>query len=221
MATATGKFASEKLVLKLSECKPHPKNYNEHPEDQRKHIAESLKQFGFYRPLILAQDNTILAGHGLYQTAKDMKLEEVPVIRYKMKSDSKAALKILAGDNHIRQLSMSDDRLLAEILRDVVGEDPMNLVGTGFDRDMLSALVFTTRHADEIASKDDADKWVGLPSFENVPSPMKLIVQFRNAKDREKFCKQNELELSSKTRETWSTWWPKKEKDDTAGVKFQ
>lgn len=208
-------------MLKITELKPHPRNYNSHPEDQRKHIAESIKQFGFYRRIIVARDNTILAGHGLFETAKELKLTEVPVLRYSFQPDSKVGLKILAGDNHIRQLAMADDRLLAEILRDVTGEDPLNLVGTGFDSEMLSALVFTTRHADEIKDKNDASAWVGLPSFENVDTPLKLIVQFRNTKDREKFCKENKLELSSRTRETWSTWWPKKEQDDTASVKFQ
>src|SRR5437764_115147 len=126
----------------VSSLRPHPRNYREHPDDQIEHLAASLKEHGFYRNVVIAQDGTILAGHGVIEAAKRLGLETARVVRLPIEADSPAALKVLTGDNEIEHLAEQDDRLLSELLREIAQDDPLALLGTGYDEAMLANLVY-------------------------------------------------------------------------------
>lgn len=87
--------------IDLHELKPHPQNYRIHPDDQITHLVQSIREHGFYRNVVIAQDNTILAGHGIVLACQSMNLPSIPVIRLAIAPDSVQALKVLAGDNEI------------------------------------------------------------------------------------------------------------------------
>jgi hypothetical protein len=117
---------------------PHPQNYRKHPRSQIEHIAASIEQHGFYRPIVAARDLTILAGHGLVLAANSLGYATVPVVRLDLDALEPRALKILAGDNEIARLAVDDGEILAAILRIVEEED--SLLGTGYDEEALDAL---------------------------------------------------------------------------------
>ena len=152
--------------VEISELKkPHPRNYKEHPDQQLQHIIKSIEEHGFYRNIVISKDNTILAGHGVVQASKLMGKQKVPVIRLDIDSDSTQALKVLTTDNEIGNLAMVDDRQLSEVLKDILDEE-LDLTGTGFNEDQLSALIYTTRSSDEIET-DEANEWVGVTDYDN------------------------------------------------------
>jgi hypothetical protein len=201
------------------ELKDHPQNYYGHPDDQLEHIIESIRLFGIYRRIIVADDLTILAGHGVTKACRKMKLEKVPVLRLNIRPQDPRALKLLAGDNRISQLAEIDDRGLSELLKTVKEED--DLLGTGYDEKMLAALVMVTRHRGEVADMNEAAEWVGMPEFGAKDEQIKITVLFRNKKDRETFVKEKALKITTyKTETAWMTWWPPKERDDLESVKF-
>ena len=168
-------------TIKLSDLKEHPRNYKTHPEDQLQHIISSIEEHGFYRNIVIAKDNTILAGHGVFQACQLMNKEEVPVIRLNIDHDSTQALKVLTSDNEIQNLAKVDDRELSEILKDILDED-LDLAGTGFDQEQLSALIYTTRPSTEVADIDEAKEWVGMVDFEPTGKDIKVIIQFNVTK---------------------------------------
>src|SRR5262249_52126942 len=98
----------ETVSVKL--LKPHPRNYQAHPPDQLQHIVRSIEENGLYRNVVVAEDYTILAGHGLTQAWQMMGRDEIPVIRLAIAADSPPALKLLVGDNAISHLAEIDDR---------------------------------------------------------------------------------------------------------------
>src|SRR4030095_12310960 len=51
------------------------------------------------------------------------------------------ALQILVGDNHIARLREQDDAALVALLEDLSRDDPLALLGTGFDEAALDALI--------------------------------------------------------------------------------
>ncbi len=200
---------------------PHPKNYRDHPDDQLDHICASIKEHGFYRNIVVAKDSTILAGHGVVKAALKMGYKKVPVIRLYIAPDSPQAFKILVGDNEMSRLGILDDRLLTEILKDVRGTDPKELLGTGFDDMMLANLVYMTRPASEIKDMDAASHWAGLPSFEEiVDDSIRLKIQFLSEADRQKFCDQFKIKVRMKGEKVWSTSWPWTESKDNSSLKF-
>jgi len=214
-------MAEEHMVenVALADLRPHPNNYREHPEDQVNHIIESIKEHGFYRNVVVAKDGTVLAGHGVVQAALRMGLEMIPVVRLDIEPLSPQALKILVGDNEISHLGMRDDRALAEMLREIKVSEGGHLLGTGFDDMMLANLVFVTRPASEISDFDAAAHWVGMPEYDEGEERLKLIVQFRSGRDRERFGKLLGFSLTDKTKSVW--WPPKNSQDDLISLRFE
>ena len=81
---------------------------------------------------MVAEDSTILAGHGVVIAAKKMGLKTVPIIRLKVAADDPRALKVLAGDNEIGHLGEVNDRALTDLLKDLQSAEN-GLLGTGYD----------------------------------------------------------------------------------------
>lgn len=203
----------------VAALRPHPKNYRSHPEDQIEHIKASIRQHGFYRNVVVAEDNTILAGHGVVIASKQLGLETVPVVRLPIDSESPAAMKVLVGDNELSHLAEDDDRQLTELLRSIKEQD--ELVGTGFDELMLASLVMVTRPASEIGSIDEAAEWVGMPDYQADSGPLfSLHVTFTSEEDRKKFCEQKSVKILKRTTQTWSARWPEDGLEDATSLRF-
>ena len=202
----------------VSELKPHPKNYREHPDDQLDHIVQSIKDNGHYRNVVIAKDNIILAGHGVVKASNKMGLKTIPVVRLDVPHTNKKAMKVLTGDNEIAHLGIVDDRLLSELLKEIKDSDITGLLGTGYDDAMLANLVMVSRPASEIEDFDAAAEWVGMPEYEKGEKPLQLIINFANAEDREKFAK---LVGSPVTDKTKSIWFPHRDKDDESSLRLE
>ena len=118
--------------MRIDEIKPYPKNAKKHPEKQIKQIAESIKEFGFNQPLVIDKNNEIVVGHGRYEAAKLIGVEEVPVIRVENLTEEQVKAYRLA-DNKLNE-SEWDMGLAIEELKGLSNE-MVDL--TGFDKDLL------------------------------------------------------------------------------------
>lgn len=209
-------------LVDIAVLKEHPRNYRKHPEDQLRHIGESLRQHGFYRNVVVARDNTILAGHGVVKAAQQTGLTTVPVFRLNVLPDSPLALKVLAGDNELTRFADTDDRALTDLLREVAREDESGLLGTGFDEKMLAALVMNTRMSHEIANMDEAAEWVGMPEYDPGDPQIRLIITFKTAEDQQRFAQQHpDITIDKASGRIWTTRWPFTEREDVAGIRFE
>lgn len=225
-------LAHRAVMTALTDLKPHPRNYKTHPEEQLAHLRQSLREHGFYRNVVAARDLTILAGHGVVEAARAEGYAEVPVVRLDVDPLDPRALKLLAADNELPKFAETDDRALTELLRDVSKEGD-GLLGTGFDEQMLAALVMNTRPASEIRTFDAAAEWSGsgMPAFDPGDRIFRLIVQFKKEEDREKFVSVHAIQVTSKVTEgsvtgtgggkTWSGWWPSRPRDDLASLRWK
>lgn len=202
----------------VASLSPHPRNYRSHPADQIQHLIESIREHGFYRNIVVARDGTILAGHGVVQAAQKMGLATVPVIRLDIDKNDPRALKVLTGDNEIAHLGEIDDRALSELLKEIKDYDITGLRGTGYDEKMLANLVFVTRPKSEVKDFNAAAEWVGMPEYTLEEEPLKITVSFRNEKDRAEFGRLLGISITEKTK---ATWWPPKDREDLASLRFK
>ena len=208
-------------TINVNELKEHPRNYKQHPEQQLEHIIKSIEEHGFYRNIVIAKDNTILAGHGVALACKSMGKQKVPVIRLDIDSDSTQALKVLTSDNEIGNLAMVDDRQLSEVLKDILDDD-FDLTGTGFNEDQLSALIYTTRDANEIETIDEANEWVGIADYDNTPDSIKIMVHFDTEEDRDNFMQLlDNPHVNYKMGKTWKIWYPERGNEDPSSIRFE
>lgn len=95
---------------------PDPKNPRTHGRDQLKKLCASIRAFGFNVPLLVDRNSQIIAGHGRWLAARQLKFGEVPIIRLEHLSDAQRQAFVIA-DNRLTDLSSWDDRLLAESLK--------------------------------------------------------------------------------------------------------
>jgi ParB-like chromosome segregation protein Spo0J len=206
----------------IADLRPHPQNYRRHPADELAEIGRSIVEHGFFRNVVVARDNTILAGHGVVEAARLLGRDVVPVLRLDVAAESTQALKVLVADNELPRMAEVDDRALTEILRVILAEAETALAGTGFDEEQLAALVMVTRTAAEIADLDAAAEWIGLPGFEVAEPRWEVLVDCDNREDRDAFVAHFGVEVDSKRGDRrWLLHWPPRPRHDLSAVEFQ
>lgn len=61
--------------------RPYKGNARTHSKKQIKQIAASIQQFGFTNPVLISDDDEIIAGHGRVLAARELGMREVPTLR--------------------------------------------------------------------------------------------------------------------------------------------
>jgi site-specific DNA-methyltransferase (adenine-specific) len=133
---------------------PYANNARTHSDAQVAQIAASIREFGFTNPVLVSDDNTIIAGHGRVMAARKLALTQVPVIRLSHLTETQRKAYILA-DNKLALNAGWDDNLLSIELAD--------LKDLGFDTDL------TGFSADEIAALMPVEVMEGLTDEDEVP----------------------------------------------------
>ena len=119
--------------MKPDELIPYRKNAKRHPADQVEHIANSIKMFGWTQPIVVDENNVVVIGHGRLAAAKQLGLDEVPVVRRDdLTEEQVRALRIV--DNRVAK-SKTDMDLIAEELNEIMNID-MDLFGIDVDIDL-------------------------------------------------------------------------------------
>lgn len=135
----------------VSELIPYVRNARTHSEAQVAQIAASIREFGFLSPILVAEDNTILAGHGRLAAALKLGLKKVPCVKENHLTETQKRAYIIA-DNKLSLNAGWDNELLAVELSELEGAD-FNLDLLGFDEAELSSIFDT----DKDVSDDDFD----------------------------------------------------------------
>ena len=110
---------------------PNPKNPRTHSKKQIKQIAASIRKFGFLNPLIVDDENMVLAGHGRLKTARLEGLTEVPIVRSGQLTEAQKRAYLLA-DNKIALNAGWDEELLALELKELLSTEEFDVELTGF-----------------------------------------------------------------------------------------
>jgi DNA modification methylase len=108
----------------VSALRPYSGNARTHSKKQIKQIVASIGQFGFTNPVLVSDDNEIIAGHGRVLAAKQIGMTEVPTIRLSHLNANQRRAYVLA-DNKLALNAGWDQSILAIELQ--------GLVDLGFD----------------------------------------------------------------------------------------
>ena len=125
-------------VRAVSALKPYEKNARTHSAEQVEQIARSIKEFGFTNPLLIDEQDRVIAGHGRLQAARALQMFDVPVIVLAHLTDAQRRALILA-DNKIALNSGWDLKLLSDELADLKLEG-YDLTLTGFSLEEIDNL---------------------------------------------------------------------------------
>jgi DNA modification methylase len=131
---------------------PYAKNSRTHSDTQVAQIAGSIKEFGFNNPVLIDEDNGIIAGHGRVMAAQKLGLQAVPCIRLAHLSDTQRKAYVIA-DNRLALNAGWDDSMLMLELQELKAED-FNLDLLGFEADELNALLNPIKETEGLTDED-------------------------------------------------------------------
>ncbi len=135
-------MSDRELVIEyraLDRLVPYARNARSHSEAQLAEIAGSIRAFGFTNPVLIAEDDTLIAGHGRVLAARLLGMETVPTITLTGLTESQRRALVLA-DNRIALNAGWDEALLALELSDLK-EAGFDLGIMGFEDGELDRLL--------------------------------------------------------------------------------
>jgi len=196
--------------MKINEIKINEENPRTIKDRKFKKLVQSIQEFPEMlklRPIIIDENNIILGGNMRYRACMEAGLEDVPV-------------KIAKGltEKQKKEFIIKDNANFGDWDWDVLGNewDTYNLDDWGVE---------VWKNVDDSIKKiNTMEEWVGMPTFEPKENPFKIIVNFEKIEDREQFEKEFGIIIQqklSKESNTWTTWWPFKERQDLKSIKFE
>ena len=144
-------FYSHKVVS-VEDLIPYALNSRTHSDQQVAQLAASIREFGFTNPVLVDEENNLIAGHGRLLAARKLKLDKVPAVVVTGLDDRKRRALVIA-DNKLALNAGWDEEALRVEFEDLAGDfgDLM-----GFSEDELVALLKTPDFAP--GTEDDQGK---------------------------------------------------------------
>lgn len=170
-------MSSDTSQMKIIQVNPtklkyYERNNKKHPPEQIRQLMNSIREFGFVNPVLIDENDELIAGHGRTEAAKELQLKEIPAIRLiGLTVSQKRALRI--SDNKIAENASWDiDSLAFEI-------EALNL--DSFDLDVLG---FSSEELDRLLPVDSPEDNT-LPPTQAKPKTSRIMIDCLD-KDAEK-----------------------------------
>ena len=138
---------------------PYLRNARTHSQEQVEQIAASIREFGFTNPILIGDDDVLIAGHGRLIAALALGLPEVPTITLSHLSDVQRRALILA-DNRIAANAGWNEAALARELAALADE--------GFDLDVVA---FDEREVEDLLNGLEDGFFNFVPTAPAAPIP--------------------------------------------------
>lgn len=145
----------------------YARNARTHSEAQLAQLCESMREWGFTIPVLVTEDDTIIAGHGRVEAAKRLGYEAVPVIVARGWTAQQIRAYVLA-DNRLAENARWDDALLISEL-EALTLDGFAIGLAGFSESDMDRLLHGSRGRDDEDDVPEApanpvtvegDRWV-------------------------------------------------------------
>src|SRR5665213_294795 len=118
--------------LPIDALTPYSRNARTHSKPQIRQIAVSMQTFGFTNPVLIAGNNTIIAGHGRVEAAKLLGMDQVPTIRLENLTEDQIRAYVIA-DNRLAEKAGWDHSILSIELQHLLTLDgDFDVTITGF-----------------------------------------------------------------------------------------
>lgn len=123
----------------IDDLVPYERNSRTHSEEQIAKVIASIKEFGWTNPILIDEDQGIIAGHGRLEAAKRMGLKEVPVLVLTGLTEAQKRAYIIADNKLALEAGWNEDMLREEL--DWLTQHDYSAEVTGFDSEDLQSLL--------------------------------------------------------------------------------
>lgn len=206
--------ATEVQLVSTDDLVPYARNSRVHGEEQVAQIAASIQEWGFTVPILVDEENTLIAGHGRLLAAQKLKLKQVPVMVARGWSDAQRRAYVIA-DNKLTENSTWDEELLKVEIKQLEF-DNFDIGKLGFGLDEMADLFL-----DKDFGKTDAfDEWQDMPEFDNdnLDYFRSVKVHFDNQQDVDEFAAKTGLKITEVTK---SIRYPENKPEDLNSFRVQ
>ena len=142
----------EIVYKKINELKPYENNSRTHDESQIKQICKSIKEYGWTNPVLIDENNMIIAGHGRVEGGKKLDIKEVPCIVLSGLTEAQKKAYVLADNKMALNAGWNEELLKTEL--ENLKELDFDLELTGFNIDELDELFKEDEEEQEIIEDD-------------------------------------------------------------------
>jgi ParB-like chromosome segregation protein Spo0J len=163
--------------ISIEKLIPYVNNARTHSDAQVAQIAASIKEFGFNNPVLIADDNSIIAGHGRVMAARKLGKDTVPAVRLSHLTEMQRKAYILADNKLALNAGWDDELLRIEIKELLDNQFSMDLLG--FDVEEITRLM-------------DAGISLHEPEEQKYSEVFNIIVECKNEQEQERVF--NELD---------------------------
>jgi DNA modification methylase len=161
--------AMEVEVIPIASLKPYPRNARTHSRKQIKQIANSIQRFGFTNPVLISDENEIVAGHGRVEAAKLLGYCTVPTLRLAHLNAAERRAYVIA-DNKLALNAGWDKEVLAIELQGLIDID-FDIELTGFSLAEVDVVLEEARESAVTGSSGSEDD---LPPLGDAASAVSL-----------------------------------------------
>ena len=110
-------------IIPIDNLVPDENNARTHSKKNIDAIAKSLQTFGQRKPVVITQNNVVVAGNGTLEAAKQIGWKGLAVVRVPADWDSDTIKAYALADNRTAELASWDSKVLLSQLRELKLED--------------------------------------------------------------------------------------------------
>jgi hypothetical protein len=129
-----------------------PRNARIHSDAQVASLVASIREFGWTNPVLIRPDGIIVAGHARLLAARELGLQEVPVIELHGLTETQCRALALADNQLALGSDWDEDRLRTELA--ALEAEDFDLERIGFNEKELARLLAAQGAADMLADPD-------------------------------------------------------------------
>lgn len=137
----------------IANLKAAAQNSRTHTDEQIAQIAASIERFGWTIPVVIDENDVIIAGHARVRAAKTLKMKEAPCIVAEGWSDTKKEAYQIA-DNRLAEMSDWDMGILGDQIKRLNAEqfDLGFLDMSGFDLELFKPTLAPKINTDAVTA---------------------------------------------------------------------
>lgn len=150
----------------ITDLIPNAQNVRKHTKNQIDEFKKSVDKFGVIRPIVIDENNVILAGHGLFETLKQQGKDEVEVMVINGLSE-KDKKKLLLSDNKIYSLGVDDYSVIEDLLAELGAENDFEI--PGYNSEILEELYGIKSVQQDASITDTPEKQIMQEAEKNIP----------------------------------------------------
>ena len=159
-------------TVAVQDLQQDPNNARKHDTKNLDAIAYSLKTFGQRKPIVVSQDNVVIAGNGTLTAAKQLGWTEITIAR--VPADW--------SQDQIKAYALADNRSaeLAEWDKDVLANQVFELKVEGWDTEQLGFWENDTNEDLDATEKPLKEKYEVVIECQNEIEQQQLLERFYN-----------------------------------------